>query len=291
MKKQKSNPNRKSKTENNRKKSKKNLKYNIFRVETDEKSGKERRIKMVDFFAANDDEAYAELKKYRKIANKIYKYYYERAVEHSLKDKDGNVVKFDSFEEMANYSEKEHWYDFIFDFVVWLGILKLRIRNAWQRAVRGHSEMEADGLFEHILEDLEYNLPILADNCENPVATFVAEARKQIHKADSSFDYEKSIKENPQFSEEEVKLGSELMKKTILGLLDDVRAFRFFSNYGIIDRRNPIEVETESKLSKSIPFVPGKYRTIDCNKLESIKSKYRNRIFNTLNRYAESIWC
>lgn len=44
-------------------------KYKIFYVETDEKTGIEKKVTMKKFYAKDDDEAYELLKKYRKIAN------------------------------------------------------------------------------------------------------------------------------------------------------------------------------------------------------------------------------
>ena len=49
--------------------------YKIFRVEKDEKTGKESKITMKKFWAKDDSEAYEVLKDYRKIANKEYTYY------------------------------------------------------------------------------------------------------------------------------------------------------------------------------------------------------------------------
>ena len=271
---------------------KKGTQYKIFRVEKDEKSGKEKKITMIKFFAENDKAAYEELKKYRKIANKIYKYYYGRVGGYSRKDDKGNVIEFDSFMEMMLFDSKSHWYDFIGNFLSWIGELKYRIGLAWQRATKGHTETEACGLFDHILDDLEYNLPFLAEEgSKHPVMTFVVEAREQMHKDDKDFNLQKSLDENLKFTDEEFKLGSELMKKTILGLLEDIQAYRFFSNSGIIDSSNPTEIEISKKFSKMLPYIPGKYKELDYFKLDSLKNKYRNRIFNTLNKYAESIWC
>jgi hypothetical protein len=272
-------------------KKKNGIQYRIFRVDTDEKTGKEKKITMVKFFAKDDKAAYEELKKYRRLANKIYKYYYERVGKYTKKDDNGNVVEFDSFMEMMEYGTKSHWYDFIGDFLYWLSYLKYRIRLAWQRATKGHSDVEVIGLLGHILDDLEYNLPKLAEECEHPVMTFVVEARAQLHKDEKGFDLQKSLDNDPNFTDEEMNLGSELMRKTILGLLEDIRAYKFFSNGGIVDRRNQSEVETEKKFSKMLPRIPGKYKELDFFKLDSLKNKYRSRVFNTLNKYAESFWC
>ena len=272
-----SNKNKKEQQQNN----KKDIQYKIFRIETDKNSGREKRITMIKFFAKNDNEAYNELKKYRKIANKIYKYYYGRVGGYSIKDDKGNLIEFDSFAEMMELNQKSNWYDFMVDFFNWISELKHRIKLAWQRATKKHTELEACGLFDHILDDLEYNLPIIAeDGSEHPVMTFLVEARKQMHKDDKNFNLQKSLDDNLKFSEEEHKLGSELMKQTILGLLEDIQAYRFFSSGGIIDVKNPKEVETSKKFSNMLPYIPGKYKEIDYFKLSSLKNKYRNRIFN-----------
>ena len=48
--------------------------YKIFRVEKDPKTGKVKKITMKKFWAKDDKEAFAELKEYRRVANREYTY-------------------------------------------------------------------------------------------------------------------------------------------------------------------------------------------------------------------------
>lgn len=265
--------------------------YRIFRVETDENTGVEKKITMITFSAKDDKSAYEELKRYRKIANKEYKYYYGPDCTYKIKDKDGNTIQFDSITEMFEYNHPQRWFSAFSALWRWISGIPRRIRNALQRAFTGHCEYEYNDLLTHVLDDIEHNLKILSNDCEYPVMTFVIEAVKQKHSGEKDFDISKRMDDSLKFEEDEIKLGSELMKKTVDGLIEDIRFYRF-SQLPLIteDFKDEGEMESFKRFAKIIPYIPGRYNTIDFIKLASIRNKYRNRIFSTLNKYAESLW-
>jgi len=276
----------------------KNLrKFKIFRVETDEKTKREKRITMMTFSVENEKEAYEELKRYRKIANKQYTYYYGRVGGWSCMDVNGNKkVYFDSFDEMSNYMlhRKRGFFRGIGRF---FGCLKdgisnkfYTIRHGLQRMFIGHSEMEACGILDHLLDDLEFNLPILSKNCEYPVMTFLVEARQKLHKDDKDFDINKSLETDLKFTDEEFKLAQKLMKNVVDGLYEDVISYRFFEGNGYVDSNTKIPSEILSKLKAMFPYMPGTYKETDYIKLNALTNKYKNRIFDTLRKYAGSLW-
>ena len=81
--------------------------YRIFRVEVDPKTKKETQITMKKFWAKTNAEAQEELKKYIKIANKQYKYYWgtaENYVDYDSKTK--KKVCYDTMEDMHQAWEK-----------------------------------------------------------------------------------------------------------------------------------------------------------------------------------------
>lgn len=69
--------------------------YRIIRIEKDSK-GKEKKITMKKFFAENDDDAYAYLKKYRSIASKEYTYYFDNNTGYKVIEDDGNINAYES---------------------------------------------------------------------------------------------------------------------------------------------------------------------------------------------------
>ena len=76
--------------------------YKIYRVEKDPKTGSEKKITMTKFWAKDDQEAYEELKKYRKVANKAYTYYFGTTGNYigNKLDENGKFKRYDDNEEM-----------------------------------------------------------------------------------------------------------------------------------------------------------------------------------------------
>lgn len=267
--------------------------FKIFRVETDEKSGREKIVTMTKFHAENDKDAYERLKKYRRIANKEYTYYYCRTGLFSCKDRDGcGIVHFDTFNEMKDYMLQEknglfrrmsHLFKRIVDWAC--GILR-SVRHGLQRMFIGHSETETYGIFDHILDDLEFNLPILSRNCKYPTVQFIDEASRRILKG-----VEKTEGNNDKMNDDEsINLARKIMKDVIDGLYEDVVSYRFFSRGGIFSSDKGIPKDIEDNLKKRFPYVPGTYKVPDYVKLNSLIRKHKNRIFNTLSKYSDSLW-
>lgn len=94
--------------------------YRIFRVEEISKRKRilHNKITMMYIYAKNDDDAYEQLKSYRKIANKIYTYYVERWTTITVIREDGTKHTYNDFlEEIKSYRKNKPFYIKIYNFI------------------------------------------------------------------------------------------------------------------------------------------------------------------------------
>ena len=159
--------------------------YKIFRVEKDEKTGKESKITMKKFWAKDDSEAYEVLKDYRKIANKEYTYYF--GTTGYCVDRDPITKKpryFDDLEELHEAWENEH--DNIIEKIAreyrYLCSKILDIKY-WFRDIlyfikTRHDYREHWQLDSHFIDDLEFNLPKIKEHKYGTPIAFYEKAAK-----------------------------------------------------------------------------------------------------------------
>lgn len=276
--------------------------YKIFRVEKDEKTGEEKKITMIKFWAKNNDEAYEELKKYCKIANKEYTYYFGTTGNYigNKLSKSGKVMRYDSFEEMME-AEKEAQPFFkkmledicfrawrIWD---WMKDIKYKTSDLFYLVRNKHQRNESWSLDYHLIDDLIYNLPILIKNKMGIPTQFCTKARSQLNKDNQDFDLDKSLAENPNPTDEESKLAEEMWNEELEKGLLYAKLYKFYSNYGIVDNENDLEERAFlEKWSKTIPKVPGTYNEIDYVKLHALEDKYWNSLWNWIKDNGRNLW-
>lgn len=271
--------------------------YKIFRVEKDEKTGKENKITMTKFWAKNDDEAQEELRKYKKVANKEYTYYYGTTgyyVGNTLDDK-GNVRKYDSFEEMMEADhEKESFFSKIWDSIsLEASCLWSKIKDFWWYGAKDlifwlktkHNRNESWSLDCHLLDDIIFNLPLLIKNKNGVPTKFCCKARAELNKNDPSFDLEKSFEKNPSSDEKEMELAEKLWNEELEKGLLYAKLYQFYSDYGITE-----DEEFEKKWKSTIPYKPGTYNDIDYIKLVELEDKYWNSLWNWIKENGRNLW-
>lgn len=271
--------------------------YKIYRVEVDEKTGKKKHITMTKFWAKDDDEAYAELKKYQKVANKAYTYYYSTTgyyVGNEL-DKDGKVKRFDSMREMMeDWHSRESTFTKVKDAVLW------PFERAWDRAKdffwygakdllfwlkHHHNRSESWSLDYHLVEDLIFNIPRLIKDKSGVPTSFCYRARKELHKDDSSFDADKSFEENPNSDSKEMELATKLWNEELEKCLLYAKLWDFYHNFGITE-----DEEFEKTWKKTIPYKPGTCEEIDYLKLQELENRNWNSLWNWIKEYGRNLW-
>ena len=272
--------------------------YKIFRVEIDRKTGKETKITMKKFWAKDDAEAYHELQEYRKIANREYTYYYGSTGYYVDRDPLTKKMRyFDDPEEMHQAWLKEHtsvfekmssefryWWSRLKDVKYWLRDLIYFIKTR-------HDYCECWQLDGHFINDLEFNLPKIKEYKDGTPIAFYAKAAKELHKDDKDFDDEKYLKDNPSLDEEGLSdLATKMFNAEIDKCILYVKLYKYYSNYGIIDKNNNDEVEFDKKWHKTIPYVPGTYKEFDYKKLQALIDKNWNALMNWCKDNLQYCW-
>ena len=133
-----------------------------------------------------------------------------------------------------------------------------RLKDSFRRFFTGHSISESWDLMYHVLDDLEYNLPMLIENAHGyPSAEGM------------TFDKWKGMLED---------------------FLLHVRLFRFYESYGIVDEKDPDEVAFRDRWIGTIRTKPGTDGEIDYAKLHELQSKEWNSIVDFLRDWGLSLW-
>jgi len=277
--------------------------YKIFRVEKDRKTGEELKITMTKFWASDEHEAYEELKKYRKVANKAYTYYFGTTgnyIGNSLDEK-GRVKRYDSLSEMM---KAEHSKRTFLDKI--LEIVKSPFENIWDKFCKvkwsisdaiyflktKHKKSESWSLDSHLIDDILFNIPKLLNDRHGYPAHLIYKARSEINKKKGiKIDIEKSMEEDPNPTDEEEQLADEMWNKELKTGLMYARLYKFYTNFGIIDD-NASEEEKKFLKSweKTIPYIPGTYKEIDYKKLHILTDKYWNSLWNWIKENGRSLW-
>lgn len=272
--------------------------YKIFRVEVDEKTGKETKITMTKFWAKDDAAALKELNEYKKVANKQYTYFYGTTGYYIDKDpKTGKVRHFDSMEEMHENWVAEHESIFrkisnVFDRVSdKISDAKYWVRDLLYFIKTRHDYRESWQLDEHFIDDLEHNLPIIKNGKHGVPTEFCKKAAIQLHSKDKKFNIEKYMKENPSLDEEglmdlAVKLFNEEVDKCILY----VKLYKYYSSYGVIDSKKADEVEFDKAWRRTLPYKPGTYKEFDYEKLNTLTKRNWNAIMNWCKENLQFCW-
>lgn len=266
--------------------------YKIFRVEKDPKTDKEKKITMIKFWAKDNHEAYEELKKYRKVANKDYTYYFDTTGYYvgSKLDDNGNVKRYDDHEEMIeDWKEADSLLEKIVNVMTWPFEAmndKFSCFLSWLKDTcfffkTKHSRQESWSLDYHLVDDLIFNIPLLLKSKHGVPIEFCMKARTELHKSERGFDAKKSFEKNPSPSDEEIKLAEDMWNKELEKGLLYAKLYSFYSNYGIFSGDEwPDAKKFESEWKKTIPYVPGMYNRVDYMKLSALTNKYWNSLWN-----------
>ena len=279
--------------------------YRIFRVEVDQKTKKEKQITMKRFSAKSDADAYDVLKKYRSIANKEYTYYYGHANSYQTIGKDKKIRKFDTSEELHEFTMKEHFSSFQNTFKTPFikladvcSDIKYWFKDLFYWLKTKHNRNESWSLDSHILDDLRHNLQLIIDDVEKGPAgipnDMCIKALKEKHKNDPNFDIEKAYNANPNIIWDEegvMDLATNMWISTLKTGLLNVKLYCYYADYGIIDEKNDKDmIEIHEKYASTIPYVPGTYKEIDYQKLAKMTEKCWNSIWNWIKEHGQSLW-
>lgn len=275
--------------------------YKIFKVEIDE-SGKSNKKTLKKFWAKDDKAAYAFLKKWKKQNAGKYNVdecYYSTTgyyIGNKL-DENGNVKHYDSLDEMIEGDKnglslcKKIAEALVCPFeVLWhkIAFFVYGAKNLSYYAKNKHSMNEHWSLDMHILDDLRFNIPKLLNDRVSTPTRFYEEARMTTHKDEKNFDFEKSLKDNPMFSDEETSLAEKLWNSQLEKLLLDIKLYDFYSNFGIPRYEN--EPDFYETWKNTLPYKPGTLKELDFAKLRALENKHWNAIWNWIKENGRDLW-
>jgi len=210
------------------------------------------------FWAKSDKEALAVLRKWN-LENKdsTFEYFYSTSGYHM--DQEGN--RFDSSKDLMKNYEKNAGLALVARKAWWRTFGKIpdlwfRAKEALRRAFTGHSLSESWDLGYHVLEDLKHNLPLMREN------------------ANSYPD----------------GLDMDRWNAILDELLLHVELYLFYDGFGIVDEKDPKEVEFKEKWEWSIPRKKGTKGEIDYPKLHRLQEREWNGIMRILRKWGRALW-
>ena len=169
--------------------------------------------------------------------------------------------------------------------------LAYEIRNLEYLNRTKHNYQESWSIYSHILDDLEFNIPILIKDKKGVPTEYCSKAREIIHKDDKNYNVEEANKNDPNFNEKDVmELASKLWDEDLEKLLLNVKLYKYYENFGIVNEENKDEVEFDKKYHSTIPLIPGSYDDIDYVKLNEISEKCWNYIWDFMKKNGRDLW-
>ena len=257
--------------------------YKIFRVERDE-NGKEKKITMTKFWAKDDNAAYAYLKKYVRIANKEYRYYYGTT---------GNYIssrgnRYDDMHEMMEDPREDlgFWWHFCTPFRnKWFSLRDMywNFRDFLYRLRTKHLKNESYSLCEHVFDDILFNIPIIKGNSYGCPQEFIDKAMTALNKTEE----EKKEGLTKGYGEDVFKLAFKLLHKELDDLKENILLYRYYSSYGIVDMDDHEMVEIDAIYRSTLPYRPGTYKEFDYKRLHDLQRQKWNRIWDWMRKHGD----
>lgn len=276
--------------------------YKIYRVEKDPKTDSEKKITMIKFWAKDDHEAYEELKKYRKVANKAYTYYFGTTGNYigNKLDENGKVKRYDDHEEMMEaWRSEQSMVSKIKDAMVWpFELIWDKTKDVWWWVCdvcyflkNKHNRNENWSLDYHLIDDIIYNIPLLIKYKHGVPIEFCMKARAELHKGEKNFDLEKSFEKNPTSDDKEMELADKMWNEELERGLLYAKLYTFYHEFGHLDEDAWSDCKKfEKDWTKTIPHVPGTYHEIDFEKLRALENKYWNSLWNWIKDNGRNLW-
>lgn len=201
-----------------------------------------------------------------------------KAAEHKVSLFDLNEIPEEKMDELFNETEDT-------------SNMAYNIRDLEYLTRTKHNYNESWSIYSHMLDDLEHNIPLLIKNKHGIPTEFCQKARDIIHKDDKNYNKDDANKSDPNYTEEHVmEVANKIWNEELEKLLLNVKLYKYYENFGIIDEENKDEVEIDKKYHSSIPIIPGTYDDIDYVKLNEMSNKCWNYIWDFMKENGRNLW-
>ena len=253
------------------------------------------KITMTKFYAKDDDEAYAYLQDYKRVANKAYDYYYDDYSPAYLTDRKGKKHEFDDvFAKWEFERNDKPWYKKIIEnasFNLEYYLLDCP-KNSWYwlrdnvfMLKHKHQYGEYWSLDSHILDDLKWNIPLLNKHAHGIAMPYIDKAVCEMHKDEKDFDIREWNKTHHEYTNEEEKLAVKYQEESRNELLKHVKLYEYYRDHGVTDDK-----ELDKKWHFTLPIKKGTYDHFDYKKLDALRLKHWNKIWEWMRMYGETLW-
>lgn len=199
-------------------------------------------------------------------------------IENVQKNVESQTVKADIAEASDRSSDK--YYDFELSRHA-LDDAHYNLKQTVSRIMDEHAYSESWNLYNHMLDDLEYNLPILIKTHHGIPNMCVQKAEDQIKCGEADIECENG--------DAVYAIGSKIWEDELNRLLDAVRCYKYYENFGIV-AKDKFPEEFLEKHKDDIPKMPGMYDAIDYKKLDELSKEKWNYIWNWMKENGQCLW-
>lgn len=252
---------------------------------------------VLKFNAKNDNEALDVFSKYENShADHIYYYGKIHYVTCLMPNKKKTIrevgdLSLDEFDENKNFVVKilNNIGDF-FTYSIWQKLVDI-----WYKAkdiiyLLKHNEARSNqwNLDLHLLDTIELNVPSLIkySHC----MCFIDDAILEMHKDDKDFDLKKYHESHcAGYPENIEKRAMEIQNQEYNKLLLNVKLYKYYSQYGIIDSNNADEVAFDKEWRYTLPIKSNTYDEFDYAKLTELCTKTWNDIWDWVKKYGHTL--
>ena len=140
------------------------------------------------------------------------------------------------------------------------------VKNYISMIKEKHQISEYWSIYNHILDDLKYNIPLLIKNSHGYPACY-DELAKGTNKKPWT-----------------------LWKEDLKELLLNINLYLYYENYGIPDKDDKQMAAIHKKYKNTIPIYPGTKRDIDYVKLNELTEKHWNYIWDWMKEKGRGLW-
>ena len=273
-----------------------NFNYRIFRV--DEEASKSRyrpkKITMKRIYAEDADDAFAQLKEYRSIANKAYTYYVERwapivVIRNGVRHEYDDYAESMQAESKARPFYKRAW-DAIDMFFWHVFVNPISNFRYWVRDIvyllrHKDTYQSSWNIDDRLLDILALNIPILKKYKHTLSWKMLDKALLEKHKDEPDFDLQKFYETHYSGYGDDVEKQSVKYEHEMFdNLIADIQAYRYFMNEEYLDS-DKRGTEIDKKLRPMLPLIKGSYDDYDYVKMNKMAEKIWNRIWETVRIY------
>ena len=278
------------------KKSCENFNYRIFRI--DEEASKDsirpKKITMKRIYAEDADDAFAQLKDYRSVANKAYTYYVERWAP-TIVIRDGVRHEYNDYvEEMEAERKARPFLQKVWDgidcffwrvFVNPVSNFRYWVRDTVYLLRHKQTYQSSWTIDDRLLEVLEFNIPILKKYKHTLSWKMLDKALLEKHKDEPGFDLKKFYETHFSGYGEDVEANSVKYEHEMFdNLIADIQAYKYFMNEDYLDPSKRGS-ELDKRLRPMLPLIKGSYDDYDYAKMNKMTEKIWNRIWETVRIY------